>query len=107
MSYHSAGKRYGALRKESDVQRDIIGACEAAGAIVYRMNAGSVRHNVRMSPKGTPDLLVVGRHRSFWVEVKGPDGKVRPEQKEMHDKLRDRGWTVVVARGVFDLPVPF
>lgn len=91
---------------ESDIQRDIIGALEAAGAIVMRMNAGKARVNIRMTPAGTPDLLAIGRHKTYWVEVKTPEGKLRPAQIEMIETLEARGHTVIVARGIDDLQFP-
>jgi len=91
---------------EADIQRDIIAACEAAGAIVMRMNAGNGRVNQRLLPAGTPDLYVIGRYYSLWIEVKTPDGKLRPAQVEMIQTLLDRGHVVVVARGIDDIPLP-
>lgn len=91
---------------EADIQRSIIAALEAAGAVVMRMNAGKARVNIRMTPAGTPDLLAIGRHRTYWVEVKTPEGKLRPAQVEMIELLQQRGHEVVVARGIEDLPLP-
>ena len=91
---------------ESQIQRQIIQALDAAGAIVIRMNAGKGRNNQQLAPAGTPDLLVIGRRRLYWVEVKTDTGKLREAQVEMIERLRERGQTVVVARSVDDLPVP-
>jgi len=91
---------------EADVQRDIVTALKAVGAIVIRMNAGKGRLNQYLAPAGTPDLLVIGKHRKYWVEVKSPSGKLRPEQEAMHGLLRSRGEEVVVARGIDDLIFP-
>lgn len=91
---------------EARIQRDIIAACEAAGAIVIRMNAGKGRNNIRLAPAGTPDLLVIGRHRTVWLEVKAEDGRLRQVQHEMIKALRERGHVVAVARGVDDIPLP-
>jgi Holliday junction resolvase len=92
--------------KEADIQRDIIAACEACGAIVLRMNAGKGRVNQRLLPAGTPDLYVIGKYHSVWIEVKTTDGKLRPAQVEMIQTLRDRGHAVVIARGVDEIPLP-
>ena len=88
------------------MQRDIIAVCEAAGAIVIRMNAGKGRNNQRLAPAGTPDLLVIGKHHTVWIEVKAEDGKLRQVQSQMIEALRERGHTVAVARGVDDIPLP-
>lgn len=91
---------------ETDIKRAITDALEACGAIVIRMNAGRVRNNVHMAPKGTPDLLAIGRHRTYWIEVKKPGETLRSAQEEMIQKLRERGHEVVVATGIDDLPLP-
>jgi hypothetical protein len=51
-----------------------------------------------MSMAGLPDRLIVHRAATFWVEAKGPRGRVRPLQAEMIRRLRERGQVVVVAR---------
>jgi len=91
---------------EAGTQRAIVAAAEACGAVVIRMNAGRGRYNQKLAPPGTPDLLIIGKHRTVWVEVKAPDGKLRQVQEEMIQLLRDRGHEVTVAREVTDLPVP-
>ena len=94
---------------ESDIQRDIIAAYEAVGAVVMRMNAGHLRvggRSIKLAPPGTPDLFVIGKRRSLWVEVKKPGGELRPDQIKMIDTLRDRGHEVIVARGIDDLSFP-
>lgn len=91
---------------EAEIQRGIIAAAEACGAVVMRMNAGKARINIRMTPAGTPDLLIIGKYRTIWVEVKTPDGRLRSTQTQMIQTLRNRGHEVVVARGIDDLPLP-
>jgi tRNA G18 (ribose-2'-O)-methylase SpoU len=67
------------------------------------MNSGKAANNLRLCPPGTPDLLAVGRLASFWIEVKTPTGKLRPEQEQMIEELRKRGQFVLVARGLEDV----
>ena len=89
---------------ESEIQLNIIKACEAAGCIVLRMNAGhSGRHNVRLCQAGTPDLLVIHHDGVLWVEVKTKTGKLNDSQNEMHNKLEGMGHYVIVARCVDDV----
>ena len=93
---------------ESDIQNSIIRRLEAKGFTVIRLNAGKARHNVRLAPSGTPDLLVIGKKgRVLWVEVKREDGKLRDSQVEMHKALADLGHLVVVARSADDISMTF
>ncbi len=93
------------MTEEGIIKKDIADFCELAGCVVFRMNAGKVRQNVAMSPKGTPDLLVITRTGwVVWIEVKKPGEKPTAVQLEMHEKLQARGQTVVVACGLEDLP---
>ena len=94
------------VRTEAHIQREIVGALEACGALVIRMNAGRGKGYQKLAPAGTPDLLVIGRHHLYWVEVKTATGQLRPEQVVMHERLRSLGQTVIVARSIDDLAVP-
>lgn len=91
---------------ETEIKRAITDALEACGAIVIRMNAGRVRNNVHMAPTGTPDLLAIGRYRTYWIEVKRPGETLRNAQEEMIQTLQERGHEVVVATSIDDLPLP-
>ena len=91
------------LNKQLKIQKEIIDYCKLRGAIVFRMNAGSAKYNIKLAPKGTPDLLVVMESRSFWIEIKTPKGKVKPDQEKMHTDLREKGQRVYVCRSVEEL----
>ena len=83
---------------ENDIQRSIIQWCEMRGDIVLRMNAGRTQHNVRLAPRGTPDLLCLPRTGGmYWIEVKQPGKKPNDYQVSMHDELFSRGHLVIVA----------
>ena len=89
---------------EADIQRSIMQAAEAADALVFRMNAGRGRYNQRLTPAGTPDLIIVPHHRPLlWVEVKGKTGELRFAQIAMHQELEERGQFVLTARGAEDV----
>jgi len=88
---------------ETEIQKQIIDFLKALSFIVFRMNAGKGRHNQYLAPKGTPDLLVIGRGRTLWIEVKTATGTVSADQKIMHDKLAAEGQTVIIARSVEDV----
>jgi len=54
---------------------------------------------------GMPDLCLPvpsGQHGSLYIELKTPSGRVRQEQKEMIERLRDAGNRVSVCRSVDD-----
>lgn len=88
---------------ESAIQKQIVEILERMGCLVFRMNSGRTQHNVRLSPAGTPDLLVITPEgRVYWIEVKTPNGTVSKTQEKMHQKLRERGHAVIVARKVDD-----
>ena len=88
---------------EADIQRQIIEFLKLRGGIVFRMNAGRGRQNQHLCPVGTPDLLAVLPHATFWVEVKDMKGKVTDEQEAMHKRLRDCGHNVIIARSIDDI----
>lgn len=89
---------------EAAVQRAIMQAAEISGCLVFRMNAGRGRYNQRLTPAGTPDLLLVTHDgRTLWVEVKSGDGKLREAQENMHTALAARRQEVIVARDEEDV----
>ena len=89
---------------ESQIQSKIIEYLELNRFLVFRLNSGKARHNIRLCPNGTPDLLAISRHGSvWWIEVKKPGGKVSTEQWEMINKLKARGHNVIVAYSVMDV----
>jgi Holliday junction resolvase len=91
------------MTEEGIIQKDIIKFCESLGGKVFRMNSGQVKYNVKLSPKGTPDLLAILPNRSLWIEVKKKDGKVSGVQKDMHKELTELGQCVIVARCIDDI----
>ena len=92
------------LRTESQIQGEIIQELKERGAKVYRMNAGrGGRQNRSFNPNGTPDLFVVEPHRSYWIEVKTPSGKLSTDQEAEQKDLERYGQEVIVARGVEDV----
>ena len=89
---------------EAQIQADIIKYLELNRFIVFRLNSGRARHNIRLCPNGTPDLLAISCHGSvWWIEVKKPDGKVSTDQWEMINDLKARGQNVIVAYSVMDV----
>ena len=86
---------------ESEIQKEIIHYLESKGYLVFRLNAGKGRHNIRLAPPGTPDLLCIMDHgRSIWIEVKQPGKEPTEVQNEMHYDLTVSGQAVIVAHSV-------
>jgi len=89
---------------EGRIQSEIVAWCKANGALVFRMNAGYIRGNVRLAPDGTPDLLTVWPDGSvLWAEVKVPGKGPSDVQAAMHRELRMCGQRVIVARSLEDV----
>ena len=91
------------MTPEGIIQKSIVDYCTLKGALVFRMNSGKAKYNIKLSPPGTPDLLVVYSSRCLWIEVKTPTGKVSEAQQEMHDRLRGLGQYVLIARCLEDV----
>ena len=89
--------------KEKAVQLNITRFLCALGCTVNDMS----QPRASMMPVGLPDLYV--QHPdlgTFWVEVKSPTGRVRPTQTAWHERERQAGGTVYVARCAADLIEP-
>lgn len=57
--------------------------------------------------KGWPDIAVYGPGpdgpSAWFAEVKAPGGKVSDEQREVHDRLLDAGFSIHIVRSVEDM----
>lgn len=54
--------------------------------------------------KGWPDLQLVGPHATMhFLEVKAEGGRLSPEQRGIHDRLRALGFRVAVVRSLDDV----
>ena len=93
-------------KTESIIQKEIIDYLKKIGALVFRMNSGSTKYNVKLAPKGTPDLLTVlcyPHNKAIWLEVKTEKGDLRDSQISMITELHNRGQEVYVVRSVEDV----
>lgn len=55
--------------------------------------------------KGYPDLFIAvarGGWHGYFIEMKTPKGKVRPEQRKMLEELENQGYKVDIIRGVLE-----
>lgn len=88
---------------------EVLKALRANPAVAWceRMNSGAVRIGgrfVRFGWPGCPDVLgQLKDGRLLGVEVKGPAGRVRPEQAVFIGRIRDAGGVAFVARDCRDV----
>lgn len=82
-----------ATPRRDENEGPVIEALEAAGCVVKKMGS-----------KGMPDLVILvparGRKPAFlaMVEVKGPKGKLRPEQARFFELVRGKDVPIYVVR---------
>lgn len=99
--------KVGELTREMELQAGIREYLTLRGAEVFRLNSGVIRvgkRSIALCPPGTPDLIAAMPDGSvLWVEIKTTTGTVGTEQKAMHNRLRMRRQTVVVASSVADV----
>jgi hypothetical protein len=96
-------------KTEGDLMRQIMVALSAAGHFVARANVGLFftkdgRPVSTGLPAGFSDLFGHRREdsKAFYIEVKTPTGRIRPEQQRFIDAMRARGAIAGVARSVED-----
>lgn len=88
---------------------EVLKALRAHPAVSWceRMNSGAARMGarfVRFGFKGCPDVLGQLRDgRLLGVEVKGPTGRLRPEQSVFLARVRGAGGVAFVARDCRDV----
>lgn len=88
---------------------EVLKALRAHPAVAWveRMNTGAARLGrrfVRFGFPGCPDVLgQLHDGRLLAVEVKGPRGRLRPEQKVVLTRVADAGGVAFVARSLRDV----
>lgn len=96
-------------KPESAALVEVLKALKAHPAVSWceRMNSGAARMGarfVRFGFKGCPDVLGQLRDgRLLGVEVKGPTGKLRPEQAVFMERIRASGGVGFMARDLRDV----
>ena len=96
-------------RPEAVALIEVLKALRAHPAVVWaeRMNSGAARVGnrfIRFGFVGCPDVLGQLRDgRLLGVEVKGPTGKLRPEQAVFLERIRAAGGVAFVARDCRDV----
>jgi len=100
---------------ETLLQAEIMAAVGALdGVVVWRNNIGTAAHGgsgrrvaYGVGGPGAPDLLCEVRTASgvwaaVWLEVKTPEGSLRPDQRRWHEAARADGRHVHTVRSVAD-----
>lgn len=94
------------LNSEHNIQNSIR-AGVADIALIFRANVGSGvtydgRHFDTGLPKGFSDLFGfrIPDGRAFFIEVKSPTGRIRPEQQNFIEQMRSNGALAGIARSV-------
>jgi hypothetical protein len=96
-------------RKEAAALVEVLQALRNHPAVAWceRMNSGAVRIGgrfLRFGWPGCPDVLgQLKDDRLLGVEVKGPAGKLRPEQAVFLDRVRAAGGVAFMARDLRDV----
>lgn len=94
--------------REHDIQNEIRLRLSEMGYAVFRTNVGTFstsdgRYIKSGLPKGFSDLIAVRGGRIYFIEVKTPTGRVRPEQETFLAVMRDRyGCAAGIVRSVSD-----
>lgn len=93
--------------REAPVLRAVLGYLEAIRIWHWRNNSGSkvigegsARRMLRMSPAGSPDILLVIRGRLCGLEVKSATGKQSPSQAAWERKAIYQGVGYAIVRSV-------
>ena len=95
--------------KEAAALVEVLKALNAHPAVSWceRMNSGAARMGgrfVRFGFKGCPDVLgQLNDGRLLGVEVKGPTGRLRPEQAFFLERVRESGGVAFMARDCRDV----
>lgn len=93
---------------EADIMKSIMLELSKHGFCVFRTNVGKVKMSDGRwfdtgLPKGHSDLVAYKHGKAYFLEVKTPTGKVRPEQEKFLSVMRDRyGCAAGIVRSVDD-----
>lgn len=93
---------------EAVIQRDIISAVKLHRCNIYRENVGMAQtksgNKIRFGIRGFPDLFGFkwDNGKMFFIEVKAPKGRIRPDQIAFHQELMHRHAIHGIARSVDD-----
>lgn len=94
--------------KESELMRQILEYLKHRNGRYFRINTGLTKIGDRYfksAPKGTPDILGFnGKGYFVAIEVKGPKGRLSPEQKDFKESVQcSSNGIFIIARSVEDV----
>lgn len=99
--------------KEIDIQRLILEWLDANHYFNLRVPISGVAHKIgnktiyKKNPlKGFPDIMGILKTKPgimFTIEVKSKNGKLRPDQVLMKQKLESAGVVYILARSLYDV----
>jgi hypothetical protein len=89
-------------RRESHIQAAIVKALSRLGFLVIHVPNQATRGRQRYSGllPGAPDLIVIGKGRVWFLEVKRPGGKQSQSQVMVQRLIEDRGFAYHVVHSV-------
>lgn len=90
---------------EQEWQTQVVGIARQYGFTVFHpvRNQPTARGHKQHTEPGWPDLVLLGRSRALFVELKAEKGRVRPEQIETLRRLSEAGCETALWRPS-DLP---
>ncbi len=97
------------MTPEHKIMNEIRLWCGQHDILCFRCNVGKVRMTDggwfdTGLPEGFPDLLILNNNgETYYVEVKTPTGKQRPDQINFMNEIRRRGHKYLIARSVNDI----
>lgn len=89
-------------RSEAEIQGAIVKALAQLGFLVIHVPNQATWGRYRYSGllPGAPDLIVIGRNRIYFMEVKKQNGKLSPSQIAVQQMIEERGFEYHVVRSV-------
>lgn len=88
---------------EAQIKSDIVAYLRKLPRTYVRIIQIGVIPGRKNCSAGIPDLLVISNGRTFLIEVKSPNGTLRPEQRNFIDAWTICGGTAFVARSLDDV----
>lgn len=90
--------------KTNDLTKQAIDYLTTHGYVVWRTNAGYIKSNVRLAPKGTPDIIGYSpKGRFVGIEIKGPNDVIRDSQKKWIATAMSHNCLVTIAFQIKDI----
>lgn len=94
------------LLSEAAWQSQVVGIAKQYGFTVFHpvRNQPTARGHKQQTEPGWPDLVILGKRRALFMELKAEKGRIRPEQLTTLRRLHEAGCEVAILRPS-DLPL--